>query len=1219
MEESALIKQAKSQIQSVTGKTFSLEQRKDQAIALAALMLEEAQCVQTPTEKKQQVQLAGMMHDPIGKIFTTMMTDQCFRSRRMSRIADQLAYVITNLGIPHYLPIKKRISLQALAAFGKTLSSIAVPLAIHMIRKETQNVILPGEEKSLTEHINKRRQEGVRINLNRLGEAILGEEEAQRRLQIYLRDLAKPEVEYISVKISTIYSQINLLSWQETLSLLAERLRQLYRTAMNFRYMQPDGVLIPKFVNLDMEEYRDLHLTVALFRQVLDEPEFYQHKAGLVLQSYLPDSFLIQQELTIWAMQRLAHGGAPIKIRIVKGANLAMEQLESALRLWPQAPYTSKADTDANYKRMVNYGCRKEHAKAVHLGIASHNLFDVAYALLLRSENGVEQEVGFEMLEGMADHMRRVVQQLSGDMLLYCPAAAEEEFQNAVAYLVRRLDENTAPENFLRQVFDLHPDNTVWKEQAQLFSHACLTSEQASYLPRRTQNRLIEKFIDYPTSCFENEPDTDWALPQNRKWAEQILKEWGSKNHPLIPIVIGGQIATSPGKVGIGEDPSYPGHPLYRYSLATEAQVDQAVETAKKVEAKWSQTSLNERMRLLSNIANELRRHRADLIGVMTADVGKTVAEADVEVSEAIDFAKYYRINLKEWHHLMDIQWKPKGTLLVASPWNFPCSIPAGGILAALATGNCVIFKPANESVLVGWHLAQILWKAGISRDVLQFITCEDDPVGSHLIKNPHISAIVLTGATATAKLFLHLRPSLDLIAETGGKNTMVITSMSDRDLAIKDLVHSTFGYAGQKCSACSLAILEAEVYDDDHFLQQLRDAAASLTVGNPWNLATKVNPLIRAPNSTLMRGLTQLEPGEKWLLEPKQDPHNPNLWSPGIKLGVKSSSFTFQNELFGPVLGLVRADSFEHALSLINQTAYGLTAGIHSLDEREQQAWLNRIEAGNCYVNRTMTGAIVERQPFGGCKESSFGKGAKAGGPNYLVQFMQAEQIDLPTEQAPFNAKVRALNQVVEQIPAFAKSLDVWKSSTGSYAFYWTEYFSKAHDPSLVMGQDNLQCYHPHPHVVLRGQKGDDPLDLLRVAAAALTCGTTLEISLAEKGLANQFTEWGISALLPVKQETNEAFARRVAEGKIKRVRLIQQPPDSVQIALAQAACHLNVGAVMANGRLEFLHLLREVSISRDYHRYGNLGTREKEKRRPLPDSPEEKQWKTCKGCLHS
>jgi RHH-type transcriptional regulator, proline utilization regulon repressor / proline dehydrogenase / delta 1-pyrroline-5-carboxylate dehydrogenase len=1215
MQESPLIKKAKDQIEAAKGE-ISLTERKDRAVALAALMLEEAQRIQTPAEKRQQAQLAGMMRDSIGKAFTTMLTDQCFRSNHSLRIADQLVYVIKRLGIPRFLPASKRLSLQAFATFGKALSSIAVPLTIRMIRKETNNVILPGEERPLNKHMQKRRGEGVRINLNHLGEAILGEKEAQHRLQIYLNDLAKPEVEYISVKISTIYSQINLLDWQKTLLILADRLRQLYRAAIKFRYLRPDGVSVPKFVNLDMEEYRDLQLTVALFRQVLDEPEFYQHEAGIVLQSYLPDSFLIQQELTVWAMQRLLQGGAAIKIRIVKGANLAMEQFESALRLWPQAPYMSKADVDANFKRMVAYGCQKEHAKAAHLGIGSHNLFDIAYALLLRAENNVQQEVGFEMLEGMADHIRRVVQQLSGDMLLYCPAATKEEFQNAVAYLVRRLDENTAPENFLRQAFDLMPGTSEWTQQVKLFSDACFASKNVSYFPRRTQNRQMENLFVHHARCFENEPDTDWSLPQNRKWVEKILQEWSSKNHPLVPLVIGGKSVVSQEKTGVGEDPSKPGQILYHYALATEEQVDQAIEVSKKAETSWSQTSVEERMDLLAKVANELRKNRSDLIGVMVADTGKTVTEADVEVSEAIDFAEFYRLNLEEWHHLPDIQWKSKGTILVAPPWNFPCSIPAGGILAALGTGNCVIFKPATESILVGWHLVQLFWKAGISRHVLQFITCEDDPVGSRLVKDPRITAIVLTGATATAKLFLRMRPGLDLIAETGGKNTLVITGMSDRDLAIKDLLQSAFGHAGQKCSACSLAILEAEVYDDPHFLQQLKDAAESLAVGSPWNLQTKINPLIRPPNPILLQVLRELEIGEEWLLEPRQDKDNPNLWSPGIKLGVKPSSFTFQNELFGPILGLVRADSIEHAFYLMNQTPYGLTAGIHSLDEREQDAWLQRIEAGNCYINRTITGAIVERQPFGGCKESCFGKGSKAGGPNYLIQLMESEQITLPSERAAPNSKIKALSKVIEHSSMLAIDLSLWKASVSSYAFYWKEYFSKSHDPCLVLGQDNLQRYVPHKHIVFRGQQGDSTLDLLRIVAAAFTCGAHLEISLEQESVANQLKDWGISDLFPILQESDEAFVKRVREGKIKRVRLLKPSLSDVQNALADAACHLNVGAVMANGRLELLHFLREVSVSRDYHRYGNLGLREKEKRRPLPGSPEEGQFKTCEGC---
>lgn len=1190
-KSSPLIEQAKQQIEAVKGQSLSINERKDKAIALAAIMLDEAHRIQTPKEKEKQKQLAGMLNDPIGKIFTTSMTDQCFRSSRSSRSANQLVYVLKKYGIPKYLPFSKKLALDAFKTIGKPLAPILVPLTVHMLRNETSEVILPGEKKALVSHIQKRRKEGVQVNLNHLGEAILGEEEAKNRLQIYLDDLANPEIDCVSIKISTLYSQISLLAWDKTLDCLADKLRHLYRAAIKHPYILADGSKQDKWVNLDMEEYRDLACTVALFQKVLEEPEFHNFTgAGIALQSYLPDSFLIQQELTVWAMKRVANGGAPIKIRIVKGANLAMEQFEASLMGWPQAPYTQKSDVDANYKRMVNYACLKEHAKAVKIGVASHNLFDIAYALLLRSENGVENEIIFEMLEGMADNIRRVVQQLSGQVLLYCPAATKEEFQNAVAYLVRRLDENTAPENFLRHAFDLKPGTDEWKNQSELFAKACKESETIYYGPRRKQNRFTETFeITNPGCPFENEPDTDWSLPQHRLWAEHILNEWKTRVIPPIPLVISGKQIHSKDHIGHGEDPSFPGKTLYTYTLASSEQIDQALQTAKKSELSWGKTSVEERSKLLSKIANGLRMHRGGLIGAMVADTGKTVQEGDVEVSEAIDFAEYYRFSLEQFSQLRDIQWSPKGTVLVTPPWNFPCSIPAGGILAALAAGNCVLFKPAPEAILIGWELVQIFWEAGVPREVLQFIICEDEPTGSRLIKDKRVDAIILTGATSTAKLFLRLRPGLDLMAETGGKNSMIITALADRDLAIKSLLHSAFSHAGQKCSACSLAILEAEVYDDPNFRHNLRDAAASLQVGSPWDLKTKVNPLIHAPNPTLMKGLTTLEPGEEWLLEPKQDPKNPNIWSVGIKMGVTPSSFTFQNELFGPVLSLVRAKNFDEALKIANSTPYGLTAGLQSLDEREQFRWIDSIVAGNCYINRTITGAIVRRQPFGGCKESSFGRGAKAGGPNYLTQLMHPKQAYLPeNREEPTNSIIHELSKFI------VHDKELWEASIGSYSYFHNHYFSHMRDPSRIVGQDNLLRYRPYDEVTFRIQPEDTPLDILRVLAAAWTCRTTLDISGGEAQFPGMF---------PHGKETDEEFITRVSQGKIERVRLISQPTEKVQEALALAGCRLNLAPVLANGRLELLHYLRETIISIDYHRYGNLGEREGEPRAALPE----------------
>ncbi len=1131
----------------------SMPEREEDAIALAAVLLEWANSIETADERNQQDKLAGMMADPKGKAFTTSMTDQCFRSSNSVRVADQLVFLIKKFGIPKFLSCPQRIALWLFRCFGKLAPGWLIPIVRKILRQETRRVILPGEPDALIEHMQRRRAEGVRINLNHLGEAVFGDAEARHRLQTYLEDLNKPEVEYISVKISTIFSQINLLSADDTVSRLSERLRRLYRAARDSVFMRADDTQSAKFVNLDMEEYGDLRLTTALFCRVLDEEEFKDLSAGIVLQAYVPDSYLLQKEITEWALKRQENGGAPIKIRLVKGANLAMEQVAGALHGWPQAPYTDKTDVDANFKRMVLYGM--QNAKAVHLGIGSHNLFDIAFALLLKAENGLQNEITFEMLEGMADHLRRVVQEVSGNMLLYCPAAKESEFQNAIAYLIRRLDENTAPSNFLRHAFGLVPNSKEWNQQVALFREGCQKIESVSQDPRRSQNRQLPSQAPEIDAPFQNEPDTDWSQPSNRQWIENIIREWSQK-------------------------------PKIETPQSSVQDIDAVLNAAQN--ASWPQLSHQERNKILANVAQILRQRRADLMGVMMFYASKTAAEADIEIQEAIDFIEYYRREVEKLFDLEDVTWRPKGIVVVASPWNFPCSIPIGGIVAALTAGNTVLFKPAPEAVEVGYVVAKAFWEAGVPQDALHFIACNDEPEGSFLIRDSRVATVILTGATVTAKHLLRLRPGLDLLAETGGKNAIIVTSMADRDLAIKDIVQSAFGHAGQKCSACSLLICEAEVYDNRAFRRQLSDAVSSLITGQSWDLRTRISPLIRPASGALLKGLTHLEPGEQWLLCPQQDPNDPELWSPGIKLGVKPGSFTHQTELFGPVLGVMRASNLDDAIAIANATRYGLTSGLQSLDEREQHRWIEHIQAGNLYINRGITGAVVRRQPFGGFKESSFGPGNKAGGPNYLVNLMVATQNGLPKKFASVTEPVLDFSLWVESRLSL-EQLEVWKASLGNYCYYWQSVFAKAVDVSRVLGQDNLFIYR-HINTVMRVEATDAPIDVWRVCAAALICGSHLELSGTTETLE---TVCGYPGLLAV-VENQEAFVRRVSGHPETRVRLLHQPSDYLNTTLARYGVEPVFAPVLANGRLELLHYLREISLSIDYHRYGNLGERE-------------------------
>jgi RHH-type proline utilization regulon transcriptional repressor/proline dehydrogenase/delta 1-pyrroline-5-carboxylate dehydrogenase len=511
-------------------------------------------------------------------------------------------------------------------------------------------------------------------------------------------------------------------------------------------------------------------------------------------------------------------------------------------------------------------------------------------------------------------------------------------------------------------------------------------------------------------------------------------------------------------------------------------------------------------------------------------------------------------------------------------------------VFAALAAANAVVLKPAPEAVLVGWHLASCLWDAGIPRDVVQFLPCPDDEVGRALVTDPRVDAVILTGSLETARLFLGWRPQLRLFAETSGKNAMIVTALADRDQAIRDLVRSAFGHNGQKCSAASLAICEAEVYDDPAFRRQLRDAAGSLAVGSAWDVASRLTPLTQIPGAALQRALTALDDGEEWLLAPRPAPDNPRLWSPGIRLGVRPHSFFHLTECFGPVLGLMRAEDLEEAIGLANAVPFGLTSGIHTLDDREVAVWLDRLEAGNLYVNRPITGAIVRRQPFGGWKASSVGPGAKAGGPNYVLQLAHWRELGPPArgDEVLPEAMAALLERCLVELTD-PEARELLRASAASYARAWRRHFGVEHDPSGILGEQNLFRYRPCPGVLARASGADGPV-LCQVLLAACAAGVPLALSLPVGAAAREWlADCGeVTALV---EEDEAGLARRLARpGTAERLRVWEPVSAELRGAAHRGGAAVIDAPVVADGRLELRWYLREQTVSRVVHRYGNI-----------------------------
>jgi RHH-type proline utilization regulon transcriptional repressor/proline dehydrogenase/delta 1-pyrroline-5-carboxylate dehydrogenase len=964
-----------------------------------------------------------------------------------------------------------------------------------------------------------------------------------------------------------------------------------------------------------MEEYRDLEITVAAFTQALEQEALKDYAAGIALQAYLPDSYAVQQKLTTWAKMRTANGGAPVRVRIVKGANMEMEKVESEIRNWPLAPYDNKLDVDANYKKMVDFGMAPENIRAVHLGIASHNLFELAYAYQSALDNNVVEYFSFEMLEGMADHIRRAIQEIPGNIMLYTPVATKDEFINAIAYLIRRLDENTEAENFLRYSFDLKTGSKDWAFLQKQFIASCEHKNIVDNSANRTQDRMrdavLAKTGTYYENEFNNEPDTDWSLVPNRTWADTIRKKWfkHSTDKPVnIPLVAAGEEIYADRPMRSCLDPSRLPEEIRvaTYAEAFDADVDRALAAAKDDPDGWRSKNIRQRHKILSRVAVELRKARGDLIGAAAAETGKIFKEADAEVSEAVDFAEYYPFSAKAFSELENIRCGGKGVGLVISPWNFPIAIPCGGIAASLAAGNTVIFKPSSAAVLTAWELCKCFWKAGVSKNVLQFLPCSGSTTGAKLAEHPDVDFIIMTGGTDTGMSLLKRRPSIFLTAETGGKNATIVTAMADRSQAVGHVIHSAFGNCGQKCSATSLLVLEREIYEDDAFKRQLIDAAASLSVGSCWNFENKMGPLIQPPKGDLKRALTQLEPGESWALVPENVHDNPHMWTPGIKWGVTPGTFTHFTEFFGPVLGVMCAENLDHAIDMVNQTGYGLTSGLESLDRREHEYWRERIQAGNLYINRPTTGAMVLRQPFGGVGKSALGAGIKAGGPNYVFQFMDFEEAGFPCTGAIQNDD-RLLQLVREWglkrnwglISAFKTDFVRVIRAVKSYLYYWGQEFSREKDYFHLRGQDNRVRYLPIGTVVIRVHPEDSLFDVLARVAGAKIAGCKTSVSLP-KGLNNAVTaflygEKGQRFLgdVPIVLESDKDLMDRIPVIHRLRYAAPDRVPDDVFQAAAETGFFISRTKVSMEGRIELLQYVREQSICFNYHRYGNIGER--------------------------
>jgi len=855
---------------------------------------------------------------------------------------------------------------------------------------------ISGENlKQTVKTLEQLRKQKMCFTVDLLGEAVITEKEAKSYLTRYL-DLIEqltqaskhwstvPQIDeadgiplsqvQVSVKLTAFYSQFDPLDAEGSEAKVSEHIRTLLRRASELGAM----------VHFDMEQYRYKTLTISILQRILMEEEFRTRSdIGVTLQAYLRDSEHDLLGWIDWAKQR----GTPITIRLVKGAYWDQETIISRQNHWPQPVYNHKSSTDANFERMTQI--LLENHEYLYAAIGSHNVRSQAKAIAIAKALHIPpRRIELQVLYGMADKLATALVNQGFRVRVYCPYG---ELIPGMSYLIRRLLENTANSSFLRQSLENAPVD-------ELLAPPVMMDDPSSPLPTA--------LISESHTLIQNASDTDFAEAEKRRSflaaIETIRQQLGQT---YLPLVNGQRIYTQDNVDSV--NPAQPTEVIGTIGRLSIEQAEDAMQAAKAAFQSWKTTPVIDRANIIRKAADLLEERRAELCAWMMLEGGKTLHQSDPEVSEAIDFCRYYAAEMERldsgYHYDVageadHYRYQPRGIVVVISPWNFPLAIPTGMTVAALATGNCALLKPAETTSVIASKIAEILVDAGIPNGVFQYVPGRGSTVGSHFVKHPNTHMIVFTGSQEVGcQIYADaavLQPGQKhmkrVIAEMGGKNAIIVDESADLDQAVQGVVYSAFGYSGQKCSACSRVIVMAPIYDI--FVERLIDATQSLNVGRPDDPSTKVGPVIDAAAHTRIQDYIQKGKDQSTLALSVEVPTTGYFIGPTIFTDVMPDHVIAQEEIFGPVLAVMKAQNFDDALAIANGTNFALTGGLYSRTPSHIERATEEFEVGNLYINRSITGAIVARQPFGGFKLS--GVGTKAGGPDYLLQFLEPRHI---------------------------------------------------------------------------------------------------------------------------------------------------------------------------------------------------------------------------------
>jgi RHH-type proline utilization regulon transcriptional repressor/proline dehydrogenase/delta 1-pyrroline-5-carboxylate dehydrogenase len=855
--------------------------------------------------------------------------------------------------------------------------------------------------------VSKLRSRSLAFTVDRLGEAVITEAEATAYQSDYLELIAGlteavnrwPAIDLIdrdaygplprvnlSLKLSSLYSQFDPINPAGTSRAVRARLRPILENARKAH----------AFVNFDMEQYAFRDVTLRIFREILEEEEFRDWPdVGIAMQAYLRDTEKDLHDLAEWSRQR----GTPVWVRLVKGAYWDYETVVADQQGWPVPVFTEKWETDDCFERLTQF--LLERHDVLRPAIGSHNIRSLSYTLATADKLNLPRD-GFElqMLYGMAEPIKEALVSMGRRVRVYTPYG---QLLPGMAYLVRRLLENTANESFLRASFIEHVS-----EDELLMKPALRDGQRSEVSGQKSEVR----------SPFKNEPLADFSHEEVRRRMQCGLDAVKGELGRGYPLVIAGREVTTDATID-SVNPSHVHQIVGRCSRARVSHAEQAIAAASEAFDGWRNTPPEARADYFFKSSEIIRRRRFELAAWEVYECGKQWREADADVAEAIDYCAYYaqemlRLARPHERNVLGEEniyfYEPRGITVVIAPWNFPLAILSGMTAAALVTGNPVIMKPAEQSSVVGAKLMEVFREAGLPSGVVSYLPGDGEEIGPTLTTHPDVALIAFTGSRNVGLLInreaAETRKGQDhvkrVLAEMGGKNAIIVDDDADLDEAVHGVAQSAFGYQGQKCSACSRAIVLESIHDQ--FLSRLIEATRSMTIAPAEDPGSVIGPLI--DEEARRRVLSYIETGKRearlaYAGDVGALAGEGFFVGPHIFADVSPGAVIAQEEIFGPVLAVIRATNLSHALEIANGTAYALTGGLYSRSPENIARVRRELRVGNLYINRKITGALVDRQPFGGFKLS--GIGSKAGGPDYLLQFVLPRTITENTMRRGF------------------------------------------------------------------------------------------------------------------------------------------------------------------------------------------------------------------------